>query len=177
MAFALAPLVIPATEAILVDMVYIGSALMVGIGIVKVKDEIDRNFSATAPSATKTCPCAAKAESTTKTETATQNPKNDDDQSEKCNKSRHAILDKFSIIGKELRKYDPVADAKGGFKHKYGVTKPCGHYREIRELQKGLKNDLKQFQENCQNSGVKIDRSVDQMANRPIERPVGCEEI
>ena len=94
-------------------------------------------------------------------------------QEHKCRQQRSAILTKYSKLGKELRKYDPVADAKGGFPMKWGVTKPGGHYKEITDLQRGLKNDLTRFRAECQDTDVRIDRNVDRMANQTIPRPPG----
>jgi len=96
------------------------------------------------------------------------------EQERQCRALRAQIMGKYAKLGKELRKYDPVADAKGGFKMKWGVTKPCGHYIEILALQRGLKNDLTRFRRDCAGTSVKIDRNVDRMANAPIVRPRGC---
>lgn len=94
-------------------------------------------------------------------------------QEQRCRQQRSAILSKYAKLGKELRKYDPVADAKGGFPMKWGTTKPGGHYKEITDLQRGLKNDLTRFNAECRDTDVKIDRNVDRMANQPIPRPPG----
>jgi hypothetical protein len=103
-----------------------------------------------------------------------------DELKKRCAEARFKILKKYAALGKELRKYDPVADAKGGFvKHGGlpGLTKPCGHYVKIRQLQRGLKNDLTAFQDECSQSGIKIDRKVDAAANREITVPPGCSRI
>jgi hypothetical protein len=97
-----------------------------------------------------------------------------------CGRLRAEILKKYGKLGKELRKYDPVSDAKGGFiKHGGlpGLTKPGGHYIKIRDLQRGLKKDLTKFQEECGQSGVKIDKKVDAAANREIPPPPGIPRI
>lgn len=95
-----------------------------------------------------------------------------------CGKQRSDILKKNEKLKKELRKYDPVADAKGGFPMGGGkLTKPGGHYREMRDLQKGLKNDLEKFYKDCNESDIKIDRSVDKGANQEIEVPPGISRI
>lgn len=101
---------------------------------------------------------------------------------EECAKRRAAILRKYSALGKELRKYDPASDALGGFKKHGGLpglTRPCGHYMKNRDLQRGLKNDLFDFTENCAKKGstVKIDTRVDRMANAEIGVPPGCARI
>ena len=93
---------------------------------------------------------------------------------EKCKKDRVEIQEKYGKLGKELRKYDPVSDAKGGFLSHVGtITKPGGHYKKIKDLQRGLKNDLTAFQKECSGSGVKIDKKVDNAANQTIVKPPG----
>jgi hypothetical protein len=95
-----------------------------------------------------------------------------------CKLLRQSIFEQFQKLGKELRKYDPEKDAIGGFPMRGGkLTKPCGHYKEIRDLQKGLKNRLTKFQSDCLKSGVKIDKLIDIMANKIIPIPPGCLEI
>jgi hypothetical protein len=46
--------------------------------------------------------------------------------------------------GHRAHKYDPVADGRGGFPMRWGrgLTSPGGHYTEINNLQRGLKNDM-----------------------------------
>ena len=175
MAVAAAPLVIPAAEAAWAAIVFVGSALAVAIGISEAKDAVDKTFTSAVPSSTISCTPneSTKQQAETK-DVATDKEAEEDDPNDKCKQLRADILEKFAKLGKELRKYDPIADAKGGFLHKHGVTKPCGHYKEITDLQRGLKNDLTRFQRQCGNSGVKIDRNVDRMANQTIERPLGC---
>ncbi|CAM5372657.1 hypothetical protein MAUB1S_06382 [Mycolicibacterium aubagnense] len=72
---------------------------------------------------------------------------------------------------KELRKYDPVSDAAGG--HQYmlnGVlrtTVPGGHYKEIRALQRGLKNELTSYnQKKCYDNATEGDKAVRNQAQR-----------
>jgi hypothetical protein len=153
MAVAAAPLVIPAAEALWGAMVFVGSALATAMGIVALSNAIDNEFSEAKSCAVQECPEKKRQE---------------------CGALRADILSKYQKLGNELQKYDPAADAIGGFKMKWGVTKPCGHYIEISNLQRGLKNDLESFQKECGGSGVKIDRNVDRMANQTIERPPGC---
>jgi RHS repeat-associated protein len=51
-------------------------------------------------------------------------------------------------VAHELSKYDPIKDAVGGFKMKGGkLTKPCGHYREMRQEQLRIKNNLEKYRE------------------------------
>jgi len=94
---------------------------------------------------------------------------------QECLEARAKITIKFMKLVKELRKYSPADDAKGGFPMRGGkLTKPCGHYKEIKDLQQGLKNDHEKFTKDCAGTGVPLDRSIDRAANRPIERPPGC---
>jgi uncharacterized Zn-binding protein involved in type VI secretion len=97
-----------------------------------------------------------------------------EEQKQKCKEQRAAINEKYQKLGKELRKYDPVADAKGGFMTFGGkLTKPGGHYTEIKDLQRGLKNDLTKFTKECAGSGVALDKNVDRAANAEIVKPPG----
>jgi hypothetical protein len=45
---------------------------------------------------------------------------------------------------------------------------------KLRDFQRGLKNDLTDFNKKCKESSVTIDKKVDRKANTPIERPPGC---
>lgn len=102
---------------------------------------------------------------------------------EACGKLRADIFRKFSLLLNELRKYDPVGDAGGGFLTWGGrLTKPGGHYQEIRDLQRGLKNDIERYNRECKdrdNGGggtfYPIARSIDEAANRPVPVPPGLE--
>jgi hypothetical protein len=90
-------------------------------------------------------------------------------------------------LKKELRKYDPASDAQGG--HSYmgadgvmKVTKPGGHYKEIRDIQRGLKNDLEQYNKSkCYNNQGPADKATREAAqkglNEPIEVPPGMSFI
>ena len=84
-------------------------------------------------------------------------------------------------LTKELAKYDPVADAKGGYPMKYGtgLTKPGGHYNEMMDLKRGLYKDLMRYYKNC----VKCDKDggggdpappkkYEDLINLPIPVPV-----
>ena len=97
---------------------------------------------------------------------------------EACGRLKADIFRKFSLLLNELRKYDPIADAKGGFLMKYGRTKPGGHYQEIKDLQRGLKNDLDKYNRECRDRDngdggmfAPIARSIDEAANRSVEPP------
>ena len=84
----------------------------------------------------------------------------------------------------ELRRYDPVADGKGGHPipgQPGKFTKPGGHCEEIRNHQRGLNNKMARYVKECidcddpDNPGrshVPVPRWIDEMANRPILQPV-----
>jgi hypothetical protein len=90
---------------------------------------------------------------------------------------------KNRALNKELDKYVPTSDAIGG--HPYAgpggitkFTKPGGHYKEIRDLQRGLKNDMRRYGESkCYNNAPardKITRDAAQKGiNEKIEVPPG----
>jgi RHS repeat-associated protein len=99
--------------------------------------------------------------------------------SAECDQLRGQIYSKFFKLIVELRKYDPVGDAIGGFKAARGrITKPGGHYEEITNLQRGLKNDIDEYNRKCRNfddpddSGCpRIPKDIDEAANRPVPKP------
>jgi hypothetical protein len=83
----------------------------------------------------------------------------------------------------ELIKYDPVSDGRGGHIYYVGgqqrVTKPGGHYQEITDLQRGLKNDITDYIDQCIKNnkgggggGSPVPRWIDEMAGRPVPPPV-----
>jgi RHS repeat-associated protein len=98
--------------------------------------------------------------------------------SKTCNRLREDIYKKNQLLRNELGKYDPVADGQGGFTMRYGsgITKPGGHYTEIKDLQRGLKRDLENYNKHCRCKGgdgnPPITRNVDELANSPIDPPV-----
>jgi len=52
-----------------------------------------------------------------------------------CAELRAAINRRNAELGKELRKYDPAKDARGGFPMRGGrLTRPCGHYTELSQI-------------------------------------------
>jgi RHS repeat-associated protein len=99
---------------------------------------------------------------------------------DECKRLRRDIFHKFNKLIKELRKYDPVSDGIGGFpKSGGGETVPGGHYKEIGELQRGLKRDLERYNRECKDNDDgdggtfgAIARSIDEAANRPVPKPV-----
>lgn len=69
---------------------------------------------------------------------------------DECRIFRESIMRKHYLLRKEIMKYNPLLDARGGFPMAGGgVTKPGGHYKEIGDLQRGIKKDLKRYQEEC----------------------------
>jgi RHS repeat-associated protein len=95
-----------------------------------------------------------------------------DPQVQKCDELRAAILSKAGKLLNELRKYDPVLDGAGG-----PVWQPGGHFVEIINLQRGIKNDLTRYIEECIKnkggpSGPPIPHWIDEAANRRVPLPV-----
>jgi RHS repeat-associated protein len=94
-----------------------------------------------------------------------------------CNALRVQIFTKAKDLLDDLRRYDPVADGRGGFPMAGGkLTKPGGHYIEIKQRQRGIKNDILRYIKGCINNNdddnPSIPRYVDDMANRPVQPPV-----
>nr|WP_199038415.1 RHS repeat-associated core domain-containing protein [Dyella sp. ASV24] len=93
-----------------------------------------------------------------------------------CKKLRDNIYRKHGLLSNEFDKFDPIADAQGGFPMKYGsgVTAPNGHRREMEDLQRGIKNDLEKYNSECNDdddNNPPITRNVDALANKPIPCP------
>ncbi len=90
---------------------------------------------------------------------------------------------KIQLLKKELAKYDPILDAQGGFPMGGGkLTSPGGHYKEIRDLQRGLKNEGQAFNKNkCYDKVSKADKvtrdHADSLTNQNIEIPPGQDFI
>ncbi|CAD6878134.1 hypothetical protein [Methylomonas albis] len=97
---------------------------------------------------------------------------------ERCNQLRKKIFEKNAKLLNELRKYDPIADGKGGFSFPGGFTKPGGHYKEINDLKRGITNDTTEYRKlGCDddegNGGTgSIPRSIFDTVNRPVPEPV-----
>ncbi|MBI3560334.1 MAG: RHS domain-containing protein [Gammaproteobacteria bacterium] len=95
-----------------------------------------------------------------------------------CGKLLADIIRKYALLHAELLKYDPVLDGRGGFPMRGGkITKPGGHYQEIQDLQRGIKNDITRYKEECSNNGgpgvpPSVPRYIDDAANRPVAPPV-----
>jgi RHS repeat-associated protein len=67
---------------------------------------------------------------------------------DRCAKLRDSIDRKFDKLKNEFGKYDPEQDYLGGHVMRWGsgFTKPGGHFIEISDLQRGLANDIAQYE-------------------------------
>jgi RHS repeat-associated protein len=95
-----------------------------------------------------------------------------DPQVKKCDELRAKIFDKAGKLLNELRKYDPIADGMGG-----PTWKPGGHFIEIADLQRGIKNDITRYIEECIKnkggpSGGPLPSWIDEAANRMVDPPI-----
>jgi hypothetical protein len=102
--------------------------------------------------------------------------------SPECIEAALKALKQAQKILEELLKYDPVEDSKGGHPHAHGITVPGGHYKEIKDLQRGLRNKLRRMLEECDDdddkcSGKEIPvsnyKTLNELANRQITIPPG----
>ena len=84
-------------------------------------------------------------------------------------------------LNHELKKYDPVLDGRGGFPFRHGnvegVTKRGGHYKEIKNLQKAIKNRLEKWKDICSGGPPSCPPIIypiwaDQLSNQHIAEPV-----
>jgi RHS repeat-associated protein len=94
---------------------------------------------------------------------------------DRCAQLRKQIFAKSAALIKELSKYNPIEDARGGFRMRGGrLTVPGGHYIEIQNLQRGLKNDITEYKRLCSdNDGwPPVPRSLDEAANRDVPVPI-----
>lgn len=94
---------------------------------------------------------------------------------DRCAQLRKQIFTKSALLVKELRKYNPIEDARGGFLTRGGLfTVPGGHYTEIQNLQRGLKNDIAEYKRLCSDNGgwPPVPRSIDDTANRDVPVPI-----
>jgi uncharacterized protein RhaS with RHS repeats len=96
-----------------------------------------------------------------------------------CQNLRDDIYRKYQLLQDELNAYNPILDGQGGFPMPYGSgsTKPGGHYHEITDLQRGLKQDLQRYNQRCRcdkddGGNPPIPRSADAPANTPVPPPV-----
>lgn len=94
-----------------------------------------------------------------------------------CRRLREQIYRKNGLLEDELFRYDPVKDGVGGFPMPYGSgrTRPGGHYDEIKDLQRGLKKDIKRYNQRCRcnddDDNPPLTRNVDAVANALVPPP------
>jgi RHS repeat-associated protein len=94
---------------------------------------------------------------------------------DRCAQLRKQIFKKSALLIRELRKYNPIEDARGGFLTGGGLyTVPGGHYTKIQNLQRGLKNDITEYKRLCSDNGgwPPVPRSVDDAANLDVPAPI-----
>jgi hypothetical protein len=95
-----------------------------------------------------------------------------DFRTDRCKELRRRIFEKSTALLNELRKYDPIKDGKGGFPMPWGsgLTKPGGHFTEIGNLQRGLKNDIAEYKKLCSNRGdwPGCPDFADELSNRKV---------
>ena len=71
---------------------------------------------------------------------------------QECAELLNRIKDKAAKLEYKLGKYNPTLDAIGGFPYFGGITIPGEHYRNIIDLQRGIRKDIKRYQDlNCDN--------------------------
>lgn len=101
----------------------------------------------------------------------------------RCAQILNEINSRIKAFNDEMSAYDPVLDARGGFTHAHGTTVPGGHYIEIRQLQRGIKNRLREFNTGecpCTLSPVKYQVTIARaqaVVNKPIAIPPGSSFI
>ena len=94
---------------------------------------------------------------------------------DRCAQLRAQIFSKSASLLKQLAKYDPIADGRGGWQSSGGrTTAPGGHYDRIIQLQQGLKNDIAEYKRLCSNNGdwPNVPRSIDETANQSVTEPI-----
>jgi uncharacterized protein RhaS with RHS repeats len=69
------------------------------------------------------------------------------DKKAQCEALLAQILRKYGLLVKELAKYDAGSDTIGGSPMRWGrgVTSPGGHFTEINNLMRGLRNDIQLY--------------------------------
>jgi hypothetical protein len=106
---------------------------------------------------------------------------------EECRRFREEIMRRHYELRKQIMKFNPLLDARGGFPTVGGgTTRPKGHFDQIIERQRGIKKDLKRYLEECKckddedgPGNPPLPRSVDHLANVPIQEPrdIGPDDI
>jgi RHS repeat-associated protein len=94
---------------------------------------------------------------------------------DRCAQLRARILANSAKLTTKISKYNPIADARGGFPTWGGkLTKPGGHYKQILELQGGLKKDIAEYKRLCSNKDgwPPIPRTIDEQASSHVEAPI-----
>ena len=97
-----------------------------------------------------------------------------------CLKLRRQIINKTLELIDDLSRYDPIEDGRGGHPLPGGrVTKPGGHYQEIRERQGGIKKDVTRYIKECRKCdddeeppGPPLPKWIDEPINRNIPPPI-----
>jgi hypothetical protein len=95
-----------------------------------------------------------------------------------CKDTVKKMDEKNRKLKKELNKYDPASDAKGGHTYKTpdGVTRttvPGGHYKEIRDIQRGLKNELEKYnKQKCYSSPGPTDKITREAAQKGVSQSI-----
>src|SRR5215472_917205 len=92
-----------------------------------------------------------------------------------CKELLDSILKRVQKLELKLKKYDPVADGKGGHPYSAGgqlkYTKPGSHYDLILALQASLWFDIARYQRECTNS-PKCPQRVFEIVGQKIPKPV-----
>jgi RHS repeat-associated protein len=96
---------------------------------------------------------------------------------DQCAALRRKIALNAALLTRQLSKYDPVADAKGGFAMRWGSgsSKKGGHYEEIQQLQGRLKRDINTYNRRCRGDNDRfppISPEVVADTNREVEAPI-----
>jgi len=99
-----------------------------------------------------------------------------------CERIKAQIEHRMREFDEEMAKYNPVSDFYGG--HTYvrkdgfvGLTKPGGHYNKLQDLQKGLRNKIREWEKQCKNDRfggppvVPLPEGARARSNRVIDPP------
>jgi RHS repeat-associated protein len=96
-----------------------------------------------------------------------------------CIEASLACAEQGLKLIENLAKYNPIEDAKGNHPFAHDITTPGGHYKEIKDLQRGLRNKLKHAYKMCKDDDDKPDKrpmpyqQLNELANRSITAPHG----
>jgi len=94
-----------------------------------------------------------------------------------CEEVLKKILEISEQLGTLLGKYDPIADSVSHpMGHGSGSTKPGGHYKEIKDFQRGLGDRVDRYWRECGNPPDPCHRQklrdAGTRAHTPIEEPL-----